>query len=200
MSRYPDYHVNEVWDAPDWIFSSVFTMTPKGAARELRVSRPTLLKYSDALGLTVYRNWNRWRYYSRNEIMKLKEKVRERSLEEIIEERVAREPKLKRSRKQKKQQVMPAKEVAKMSPWVDFIGRIADLRGVPNLVARIRRLDTGGNDVEGGIYIVEDIDIFNFKEMIYERHGSGRYEIRFHDGKKPLLLTNGRLEKYRFRV
>lgn len=87
MSRYPDYHVNEVWDAPDWIFSSLYTVTPKEAARELGVSRPTLLKYSDALELTVYRNWNRWRYYSRHEIMKLKEEAQERPLEEIMKQR-----------------------------------------------------------------------------------------------------------------
>ena len=87
MSRYPDYHVNEVWDAPDWIFSSLYTMNPKEAARELGVSRPTLLKYSDALELTVYRNWNRWRYYSRHEIMKLKEEAQERPLEEIMKQR-----------------------------------------------------------------------------------------------------------------
>jgi DNA-binding MurR/RpiR family transcriptional regulator len=87
MSRYPDYHENEVWDPPEWVFSSVYTMTPREAARELGMSRPTLLKYSDALGLTVYRNWNRWRYYSRHEIMQLKKEAQERSIQEIMIQR-----------------------------------------------------------------------------------------------------------------
>ncbi len=84
---YPEYHQNEVWDVPEWIFSSLYTMPPKEAARELGISRPTLVKYSDALGLTVYRNWNRWRYYSRREIMELKQEARDKSIQAIIERR-----------------------------------------------------------------------------------------------------------------
>lgn len=88
MEHYPQYHKNEVWDAPDWIFSSLYTMTPKEAAMELGVSRPTLVKYTDELGLTVYRNWNRWRYYSRQEIMELKKEAREKSIQEIMKRKV----------------------------------------------------------------------------------------------------------------
>lgn len=88
MQIYPEYHQNEVWDVPQWVFSSVYTMTPKEAARELGVSRPTLIKYSDELGLTVYRNWNRWRFYSRHEIMQLKKEAAEKSIQEIANRRM----------------------------------------------------------------------------------------------------------------
>ena len=87
MDHYPQYHKNEVWDPPDWVFSSVYTMTPKEAARELGISRPTLVRYTDELGLTVYRNWNRWRYYSRQEIMELKEEARSKSIQEVMKRR-----------------------------------------------------------------------------------------------------------------
>ena len=96
---------------------------------------------------------------------------------------------------------MSPKKMAKMgSRRVDLLERLAALREVPGLFARIRHLDTGGNDLAGGVYQVEYIDPLSFYEMIYEQYGGGRYEIRFHFYKEPLLLPNGRLETHIFNI
>ncbi len=104
-------------------------------------------------------------------------------------------------RKSMKIRMMSPREIAKMCPRpVDLLERLAALRVVPGLFARIRRLDTGGNDLAGGVYPVEYIDPLYFYEMIYEEYGGGRYEIRFHFYKEPLLLPNGRLETHTFAI
>ena len=96
---------------------------------------------------------------------------------------------------------MSPRDIAKICPRrVDLIERLAALRVVPGLFARIRRMDTGGNDLAGGVYLVEYIDPLHFYEMIYEQYGGGTYEIRFHFYKEPLLLPNGRLETRIFSI
>ena len=97
--------------------------------------------------------------------------------------------------------MMSPREIAKMCPRpVDLLERLAALRVVPGLFARLRRMDTGGNDLAGGVYTVEHIDPLYFYEMIYEQYGGGTYEIRFHFYKEPLLLPNGRLETHIFNI
>ncbi|KKL25469.1 hypothetical protein LCGC14_2404950, partial [marine sediment metagenome] len=49
--------------------------------------------------------------------------------------------------------MMSPREIAKACPRpVDLLERLAALRVVPGLFARLRRMDTGGNDLAGGVY------------------------------------------------
>lgn len=88
----------------------------------------------------------------------------------------------------------------KLRPRPPLMDRLTDLCQVGGVEARIRRLGTGGNDMEDGVYQLDFIDSVSFEGMIYDDHGGGTYEIRFNIDRKPLLLRDGRLETHIFSI
>lgn len=79
--------------------------------------------------------------------------------------------------------------------------RYEELCSIPGLTARIRRLGHhGGNDLEGGIYSIQELRPSILPDIIRENHGGGDYEIRFHCGRRPLLYSDGRLETHRIQI
>ncbi len=102
---------------------------------------------------------------------------------------------MKRSRKVK---VMSPEEIAG-SARPSIMERLAELYHLPSVTARIRRLG-GGNDLAGGVYPIEFMEPPDFDRVIYANHGGGQYEMRFHVGNRPLLLSNGQLETYIFSI
>lgn len=71
----PLHHENEVW-VDGRVINPVVFMRPKEAAAALGFKdKRRLLKHSDNLGLTVYRDQNRYRWYSRKDIADLKERA-----------------------------------------------------------------------------------------------------------------------------
>lgn len=102
MENYPISHKRDNWDPPPWVFCPAFNLTlyPIQAAKVLGMSANSLKKYTDALGLTVYRNRrNKARLYDRAEIEGIKEAMDEGRLKKLLAENGYGEPKGKRRRR-----------------------------------------------------------------------------------------------------
>ena len=81
---WPVEHRRDVWDAPAAALNPLTTMSSGEAARELGLTRYSLLRYVDALGLTIYRMPTKRRRFSRKEIIDLKDRVGGISVDDII--------------------------------------------------------------------------------------------------------------------
>lgn len=100
----------------------------------------------------------------------------------------------------KRQMRKMEKEIAKWGR-PSYSVRYEELCSIPGLTARIRRLGhNGGNDLEGGIYSIQELMPSILPDIIREYHGGGDYEIRFHYGRRPLLYSDGRLETHRIQI
>lgn len=101
----------------------------------------------------------------------------------------------------KKQMKRIGKEIVK-GYRPEYWMRYEELCEIPDLIVRLRRLEhEGGNDLEGGIYSIQQLRPLYVEEIICADHGGGVYEMRFHDyDKKPLLFPDGWLETYIVRV
>lgn len=72
---YPQWHVNDVFNAPRWVFMQGVSVGSVKAARMLGMCRVTFLNYSDSLGLTVYRDRYHRRFYLLTQLEDVKEQL-----------------------------------------------------------------------------------------------------------------------------
>ena len=102
MQDYPISHKRDNWNPPPWVFCPAFKLClyPIQAAKILGMSANSLKKYTDALGLTVYRNRrNKARLYDREEIEEIRKAMDEGRLKKLLAENGYGERQGKRTRR-----------------------------------------------------------------------------------------------------
>lgn len=72
---YPERHAREVCNAGRWVYVPGVTLGSVKAARMLNMSRVTLLKYADAMGLTVIRDASMRRYFLVSELLRVRQEM-----------------------------------------------------------------------------------------------------------------------------
>lgn len=84
---YPISHKKDDWNPPRWVFCPALKLTlhPIQAAKLLGMAANTLKKYTDALGLKVYRNpRNKARLYDRAEIEAIRKAMDDGRIAELL--------------------------------------------------------------------------------------------------------------------
>lgn len=89
---YPIHHENDKWGAPDVFFVPGVSLSSGRAAAFLGVSRHTLIRYADELGLTVLRKpYTFHRYFLVSELKHLREVIDTLSTDDALDLKVIRD-------------------------------------------------------------------------------------------------------------
>jgi len=80
---YPQWHENDVFNAPRWVFMQGVSVGSVKAARMLGMCRVTFLNYSDSLGLVVYRDTYHRRYYLISQLQEVKDQLGNVTAEDV---------------------------------------------------------------------------------------------------------------------